>query len=302
MHDFFRPLIGANILHLQTLLPRLVRRRVLLKPRWHRLELPNGDFVDLACNADLAQAAGEPRVVVFHGLKGNFYSPYTHGLLNSCREKRWLGVMMHFRGCSGVPNRKLLHYPDALPLRLLQLNRLRRICEFDEAITSRIHGFSDATDYYRRCSAPPLLPAIKKLLMIIHAQDGYFMTDTVIPEGVLLPRNIDCQLTGFGGDTPKKTANMAGIPYSILATPLSGHSDVIIPWKKLETETLNSLIESFVLREGTDYGEHERSLAQKVDDVRRQLQHGEVLLVWSELHETVNIMPRGQIRAGQEEI
>ncbi|CAI0902149.1 Uncharacterised protein family (UPF0270) [Serratia entomophila] len=77
---------------------------------------------------------------------------------------------------------------------------------------------------------------------------------------------------------------------------------MIIPWKELETDTLNGLIESFVLREGTDYGEHERSLAQKVDDVRRQLQTGEVVLVWSELHETVNIMPRGQIRAGQEEI
>jgi uncharacterized protein len=77
---------------------------------------------------------------------------------------------------------------------------------------------------------------------------------------------------------------------------------VIIPWKELDSETLNNLIESFVLREGTDYGEHERSLTQKVEDVRRQLQSGEVLLVWSELHETVNIMPRGQFRAGQEEM
>jgi uncharacterized protein YheU (UPF0270 family) len=71
---------------------------------------------------------------------------------------------------------------------------------------------------------------------------------------------------------------------------------VIIPWQQLEPETLNGLIESFVLREGTDYGEHERSLEQKVDDVRCQLQNGEVVLVWSELHETVNIMPRGQMR------
>ncbi|CAI1111764.1 YheU family protein [Serratia proteamaculans] len=77
---------------------------------------------------------------------------------------------------------------------------------------------------------------------------------------------------------------------------------MIIPWKELEAETLNGLIESFVLREGTDYGEHERSLEQKVEDVRRQLKSGEVLLVWSELHETINIMPRGQFRAGQEEI
>jgi hypothetical protein len=76
---------------------------------------------------------------------------------------------------------------------------------------------------------------------------------------------------------------------------------MIIPWKDLDSETLDNLIESFVLRAGTDYGEHERSLTQKVADVRRQLTSGEVVLVWSELHESVNIMPRGQFRAGAKE-
>ncbi|AUU83010.1 YheU family protein [Leclercia adecarboxylata] len=71
---------------------------------------------------------------------------------------------------------------------------------------------------------------------------------------------------------------------------------MIIPWQDLAPETLDNLIESFVLREGTDYGEEERSLEQKVADIRRQLQSGEVLVVWSELHETVNIMPRNQFR------
>ncbi|HCT8911892.1 TPA: YheU family protein [Enterobacter hormaechei] len=67
---------------------------------------------------------------------------------------------------------------------------------------------------------------------------------------------------------------------------------MIIPWQVLSPDTLDNLIESFVLREGTDYGEHERSLEQKVSDVKRQLKSGDVVLVWSELHETVNIMPR----------
>ncbi|AFM61912.1 YheU family protein [Enterobacter cloacae] len=67
---------------------------------------------------------------------------------------------------------------------------------------------------------------------------------------------------------------------------------MIIPWQDLAPDTLDNLIESFVLREGTDYGEHERSLEQKVNDVKRQLKSGDVVLVWSELHETVNIMPR----------
>lgn len=71
---------------------------------------------------------------------------------------------------------------------------------------------------------------------------------------------------------------------------------MIIPWQDISPETLDSLVESFVLREGTDYGEQERSLEQKVNDVKRQLQSGEAVLVWSELHETVNIMPRGQFR------
>ncbi|MEG4678026.1 YheU family protein [Enterobacter cloacae] len=67
---------------------------------------------------------------------------------------------------------------------------------------------------------------------------------------------------------------------------------MIIPWQDLAPDTLDNLIESFVLREGTDYGEHERSLEQKVNDVKRQLKSGDVVLVWSELHATVNIMPR----------
>lgn len=72
---------------------------------------------------------------------------------------------------------------------------------------------------------------------------------------------------------------------------------MIIPLQEIAPETLDSLIESFVLREGTDYGEQEQTLTQKVSDVKKQLLSGEAVLVWSELHETVNIMPRGQCRS-----
>jgi len=64
-----------------------------------------------------------------------------------------------------------------------------------------------------------------------------------------------------------------------------------IPWQQVNPDTLTQIIEAFVLREGTDYGENEKSLAEKVDDVRVQLERGEAKLVWSELHETVNILP-----------
>ncbi|HEK0314069.1 TPA: YheU family protein [Proteus mirabilis] len=71
---------------------------------------------------------------------------------------------------------------------------------------------------------------------------------------------------------------------------------MIIPWQELSTETLDNLIESFVLREGTDYGMQEKTLEQKVADVKKQLVSGEAVLMWSELHESVNIMPAAQFR------
>ena len=71
---------------------------------------------------------------------------------------------------------------------------------------------------------------------------------------------------------------------------------MIIPWQELSTETLDNLIESFVLREGTDYGMQEKTLEQKVADVKKQLVSGEAVLVWSELHESVDIMPAAQFR------
>lgn len=66
---------------------------------------------------------------------------------------------------------------------------------------------------------------------------------------------------------------------------------MIIPWQSVAPQTLDNLIESYVLREGTDYGEQEISLAQKVSEVKQQLQRGDAVIVYSELHETVDIQP-----------
>ena len=292
--ETFTPMAGMRNPHLQTVLPRLVRRHITLKPHWQRLDLPDGDFVDLAWSEDPAQARHKPRVVLFHGLEGSFHSPYAHGMLQAWQQRGWLGVVMHFRGCSGVPNRlgriyhsgetedaayflhwlqqrwgkaptaavgvslggnmlaclmgkqgdsalldagvvisaplllepcsakletgfsrlyqrylleqlkknaerKLRAWPGTLPVNLLQLKALRKLRDFDDAITARAHGFHDAADYYRRASAMPLLPTVRKPLLIIHAQDDPFMTDEVIPDPTRLPANITYQLTRYGG-------------------------------------------------------------------------------------------------------
>lgn len=66
---------------------------------------------------------------------------------------------------------------------------------------------------------------------------------------------------------------------------------VEVPIDALSAEALQGVIESFVSREGTDYGEVERTLAEKVADVRRQLERGEARIVFDPETETVNIVP-----------
>ncbi|MFT6193280.1 MAG: hypothetical protein ACJASU_000175 [Cognaticolwellia sp.] len=70
---------------------------------------------------------------------------------------------------------------------------------------------------------------------------------------------------------------------------------MIIPLKQLSTETLNAIIEDFVLREGTEYGSEDVSLSDKITQVHQQLTQGSALLVYSALHETVNILPTDQL-------
>lgn len=67
---------------------------------------------------------------------------------------------------------------------------------------------------------------------------------------------------------------------------------MIIPYTDIAEDTLNNLIEYYVLREGTDYGEHEITMTEKVAAVKRQLKSGETVIVYSELHESINLMPK----------
>ncbi|WP_068544315.1 YheU family protein [Thalassotalea crassostreae] len=72
---------------------------------------------------------------------------------------------------------------------------------------------------------------------------------------------------------------------------------MIIPIDQINAETLDNIIESFILREGTDYGLHEWSLDEKKQQLNQQLINGEIVVVYSELHETVNLMPISQFNA-----
>ncbi|MDN3679396.1 hydrolase [Vibrio tapetis subsp. quintayensis] len=291
----FKAAAGIRNPHLQTILPRVIRRKALFTPHNERLNLPDGDFVDLAWSADPAseQAQNKPVFVLFHGLEGSFNSPYANGLMNAFAKQGWLSVMMHFRGCSGETNLKprayhsgeiedaryfltqleqrfprqkkvavgislggnmlvnyLAHYhlnpildaativsaplsldscakrieqgfskvyrnyllsslkrnalnklpliQQVLPIEPEQIEQLKRLEEFDDLITSQLHGFDNAQHYYQQCSGIRCLDQISIPTRIIHSKDDPFMTEDVIPN-FPLPEHIKYHLLDHGG-------------------------------------------------------------------------------------------------------
>jgi len=63
-----------------------------------------------------------------------------------------------------------------------------------------------------------------------------------------------------------------------------------VPHAQLSPDALRSVVESFVLREGTDYGEREFSLAEKVAHVIGRLERGEAQIVFDPETESVSIL------------
>ena len=87
-----------------TIFPAFFRPQVPLETTRERFELPDGDFVDLDWVEPLTES---PAATLFllHGLEGSIDSPHIRGTLLAAQKRGWRGVLMHFRGCSGEPNR-----------------------------------------------------------------------------------------------------------------------------------------------------------------------------------------------------
>lgn len=67
---------------------------------------------------------------------------------------------------------------------------------------------------------------------------------------------------------------------------------VVIPHRQLSEKALQGLLEEFVSRDGTDSGYTKLSLQQRVDQVRRQLDRGEALVVYNPAAQSANIISR----------
>lgn len=65
---------------------------------------------------------------------------------------------------------------------------------------------------------------------------------------------------------------------------------VIVPYGELSKEALRGVIEEFVTRDGTDYGEIEVPLQTKVSQILGQLKSGKVVIVFDQETGTCNIL------------
>lgn len=69
---------------------------------------------------------------------------------------------------------------------------------------------------------------------------------------------------------------------------------MIVPWQNINTDKLNQLLEEFASRDSTDYGAYETSLEDKAVQLKVQLQQKRIVVVYSELHESMNIASADQ--------
>ena len=120
-------LLGGNA---QTIYPYLLPASPIAYRR-ERWELDDGDFVDIDW---LDSAIDAPLVVLFHGLEGDSSSHYVLSIMGALQNLGWRGAVVHFRGCSGSPNRlpRAYHAGDSAEINWM----LRRISDQNMEISS----------------------------------------------------------------------------------------------------------------------------------------------------------------------
>ncbi len=92
--------------HVQTIYPALFRRIPAVASRAERLELADGDFIDLEWSGN-----GGPRLaILLHGLEADLKAGYIRGMAAALIRRGWDVLTWNFRGCGGEPNRLLRMY------------------------------------------------------------------------------------------------------------------------------------------------------------------------------------------------
>jgi predicted alpha/beta-fold hydrolase len=92
--------------HAQTIFPALFRRLPRVPARAERLELPDGDFIDL----EWSGKSRDRLAILSHGLEADMRTGYIQGMAAALIRRGWDVLTWNFRGCGGEPNRLLRMY------------------------------------------------------------------------------------------------------------------------------------------------------------------------------------------------
>jgi hypothetical protein len=98
--NYFPPFV-FRFSHVSTIAPTLFRKVMGVNYQRHRLELPDGDFLDL----DFSRVGSTTAVVITHGLEGHSQRAYVKGSVVMANNAGWDAVALNLRGCSGESNR-----------------------------------------------------------------------------------------------------------------------------------------------------------------------------------------------------
>ncbi len=112
--------------HMQTIVPSLFRKIAFKYHQRERLELPDGDFVDLDWH--FTQSEKKKLVIITHGLEGDSHRHYVLGMAKLFSENGYDALGWNCRSCSGELNRlpRFYHHGDAKDLRLVIEHAIRK--------------------------------------------------------------------------------------------------------------------------------------------------------------------------------
>lgn len=124
--------------HIQTIYPSLFRK-IPINYQRERVELPDGDFLDLDWSF-VGKSHGKKLVIVTHGLEGDSTRHYVTGMVKKFNDNGYDGLGWNCRSCSGEMNRlpRFYHHGDIHDIRFV-VNYAIEKYKYEEVI---LVGFS----------------------------------------------------------------------------------------------------------------------------------------------------------------
>ena len=144
---------------------------------------------------------GESHIIP-HQLKGAVAVSVPCDLKGSCEELLKFKNAVYARRFLYTLKKKLEQKRQHFPNRITreEFDSIKRLVDFDDVYTSKAHGFSDALDYYQRCSSLQFLDQIKVPTLIINALNDSFLSPECFPiKAAKHNPNLYLEMPKYGG-------------------------------------------------------------------------------------------------------